>query len=57
MTLGWSVVEKIICIACSNPIGEHSRKELGRCLFRIQGTYIHENFKKGDSQPRELDDK
>ena len=57
MTLGWSVVEKIICIACSIPIGDHSRKELGRCLFRIQGSYIHENFKENNSLPRDLDDK
>lgn len=60
MTLGWSVVRKIICIACSRPIEEHSFKELGRCLFRIQGTYVHENFKKkkeGETQPPELEDK
>lgn len=46
MTMGWSVVRKIVCIACARPIDEHSFKELGRCLFRIQGTYVHENFKK-----------
>lgn len=68
MTLGWSVVRKIVCIACARPIDEHSFKELGRCLFRIQGTYVHENFKKKSensetskepnaTEPSELQDK
>ena len=30
----------MICIACSLPFGDHSRRELGRCLFRIQGTMV-----------------
>jgi len=33
-------VDKMICIACSLPFGDHSRRELGRCLFRIQGTMV-----------------
>ena len=31
-----------MCIACQSLIGEHSKKNLGRCLFRVQGTMIAE---------------
>jgi hypothetical protein len=33
-------VGKVRCIACTELIGDHSRRELGRCLFRIQGTMV-----------------
>ena len=31
-----------MCIACQNLIGEHTKRGLGRCLFRVQGTMIAE---------------
>ena len=37
-------IAKIICVACSEPIGDHKRRELWRCLFRIQGTYVSESL-------------
>jgi len=40
MTMGNKQIEKIVCVACSELIGEHSRRQLERCLFRIQGTMV-----------------
>ena len=40
MGLGYKQISKVICIACSEPIGEHRKRELARCLFRIQGTMV-----------------
>jgi hypothetical protein len=40
--LGAKQIDKIICIACQELIGEHSKNGLGRCLFRLQGTYMSE---------------
>lgn len=31
-----------MCIACQNLIGEHTKRGLGRCLFRVQGTMLAE---------------
>ena len=38
--IGSKQIDKIICIACGEKIGIHSKNDLGRCLFRIQGTFI-----------------
>jgi len=47
--IGMKQIEKILCIACTTPIGEHSKNGLARCLFRIQGTMV--------ANVKELDDK
>ena len=33
-------ISKVLCIACQDTIGEHSKRQLWRCLFRIQGTVV-----------------
>lgn len=33
-------IAKVICVACQDPIGLHSRRQLWRCLFRVQGTMV-----------------
>ena len=33
-------ISKITCVACKELIGNHKRRELWRCLFRIQSTYM-----------------
>jgi hypothetical protein len=33
-------ISKIICVACKKKIGDHKRRELWRCLLRIQSTYM-----------------
>ena len=40
--IGSKQIDKILCIACQNLIGEHSKNALARCLFRVQGTMIAE---------------
>ena len=40
--LGSKQIDKIICVACNEPIGQHSKNGLGRCLFRVQGTMVAE---------------
>lgn len=37
--IGYSKIENVVCIACTEKIKNHSLKNLGRCLFRIQSTY------------------
>ena len=41
-SLGSKQIDKIICVACNEPIGQHSKNGLGRCLFRVQGTMVAE---------------
>ena len=38
--VGYTQLAKVVCIACSEPLGEHSKKNLVRCLFRVQGTMV-----------------
>lgn len=38
--LGSKQIDKIICVVCAEPIGLHTKNDLGRCLFRLQGTMI-----------------
>ena len=46
--IGSKQIDKIMCIACQNLIGEHSKRGLGRCLFRVQGTLIAEGKERVD---------
>ena len=48
MKIGNKQIEKIMCVACSEIIGEHSKRQLERCLFRIQGTLVSNGI---DNQP------
>ena len=44
MAIGYTKLAKVVCIACSEPLGEHSKKNLVRCLFRVQGTYVSDGI-------------
>ena len=44
--MGSKQIDKIMCVACQKLIGEHSKRGLGRCLFRVQGTMIAEGKKR-----------
>jgi hypothetical protein len=46
--IGSKQIDKILCIACQNLIGEHTKNGLARCLFRVQGTMIAEGKKDVD---------
>jgi len=40
MTIGTNTIKKERCYACNELFGDHSHKDLIRCIFRIQGTLI-----------------
>jgi len=48
--IGSKQIDKIMCIACQNLIGEHTKRGLGRCLFRVQGTMIAEGKNQVDEK-------
>ena len=48
MVIGYKQIAKVLCIACSEPIGEHGKRELARCLFRIQGTMVSDTLSDAD---------
>jgi len=51
--LGNKQIEKIICVACSDLIGDHSRRQLARCLFRIQGTFVSKGIENQPTSEKE----
>jgi hypothetical protein len=40
MTISNNQIAKVLCIACQDTIRDHSKRQLWRCLFRIQGTIV-----------------
>lgn len=53
--IGNKQLEKVMCVACNEHFGEHSKRQLIRCIFRIQGTMVGSEI---DNQaPHELSDK
>lgn len=40
MTIGNKQLAKVMCIACNEIFALHSKRQLIRCLFRIQGTLV-----------------
>jgi len=58
MVISNGQIAKVICLACHNPIGDHKKRELWRCLFRIQGSIFNakmedklETEDKGEKKP------
>lgn len=52
--LGSKQLAKIVCVACTEPFGEHTKRGLIRCIFRIQGTMVSNVVQ---NEPKDLDDK
>ncbi|MBC8430229.1 MAG: hypothetical protein H8D92_02395 [Pelagibacteraceae bacterium] len=50
--LGNKQLEKILCVACTEPFGDHTKRQLIRCIFRIQGSLVSEGI---DNKPPETD--
>ena len=46
--IGSKQIQMMMCIACQKLIAVHSKRDLGRCLFRVQGTLIAEGKKRVD---------
>ena len=40
MTISNKELAKMVCVACGNHFGDHSKREIIRCIFRIQGTAV-----------------
>jgi hypothetical protein len=53
--VGYNQLAKVVCIACSEPLGEHSKKNLVRCLFRVQGTMVSNGIENEPSSLSEGD--
>ena len=43
-TLGNKVLGACICVACTEPFNNHSKRDLIRCIFRIQGTLVSDGI-------------
>ena len=41
-------LENIICIACTEPFKDHSKRQLIRCCFRLQGTIVSDGIQNSD---------
>lgn len=52
MTIGNKQLEKIVCVACGEIFALHSKRQLIRCIFRIQGTLVGNGI---DNKPEALD--
>ena len=55
MAIGYKQIAKVMCVACSEPIGEHGKRELARCLFRVQGTMVSNGIEDQPSSLSEAD--
>ena len=53
--VGYNQLAKVVCIACSEPLGEHSKKNLVRCLSRVQGTMVSNGIENEPSSLSEGD--
>ena len=40
MVISNNQIAKVVCCACQEFIGGHSKRGLARCLFRVQSTVI-----------------
>lgn len=51
--IGNKQLEKVMCIACNEHFGEHSKRQLIRCLFRVQGTLVSNGI---ENNPEPIED-
>jgi hypothetical protein len=55
--LGNKALASIICVACTDPFGEHSKRQLIRCLFRVQGTMVSNEISSDKKEePEKIED-
>jgi hypothetical protein len=47
--VGNKQIGKIVCVACKDIIADHSKRQLWRCLYRIQGTVIYSKLMESKS--------
>lgn len=51
--IGNKQIEKMICIACNDIMRDHSKRQLMRCLFRVQGSMLSESLNKTGEEYKE----
>jgi hypothetical protein len=51
--IGNKQIEKIICIACNDIMKDHSKRQLMRCLFRVQGSMLSDSLNKTGEEYKE----
>ncbi len=49
--IGNKQLEKIVCIACNETFAEHSKRQLIRCIFRIQSTMVTDEMERIKAKP------
>ena len=42
--LGNKIIGACICVACTEPFNNHSKRDLIRCIFRIQVTLVSDGI-------------
>ena len=42
--LGNKIIGACICVACLEPFNDHSKRDLIRCIFRIQGPLVSDGI-------------
>ena len=40
MTTSNKELAKMICVVCAERLGDHSKREVIRCMFRLQGSVV-----------------
>ena len=40
MTISNKELSKMICVVCAERLGDHSKREVIRCMFRLQGSVV-----------------
>ena len=43
-------LSKVICIACNDTFGSHSKREVIRCAFRMQGPLVHDTIQNKEAE-------
>ena len=46
-------ISKVICVVCKDYIGAHKNRQIWRCLYRLQGTYMSGKIE--DDLPTKVD--
>ena len=40
MAISNNELSKMVCVVCAERLGDHSKREVIRCMFRLQGSVV-----------------
>ena len=40
MSISNKELSKMVCVVCAERLGDHSKREVIRCMFRLQGSVV-----------------